>query len=282
MNYEEFERDWIKRHKASVPRLQRTSSLGITLGLILWAIIALGAAAVSGAHSVPAILKTIPQVVPSPHREFLSLSGFTIFELFIFAGAFYRKQSRYAAGGLILSFVGALAANVGSSVLAVEEHSGTSLDMIVSIVLACIAPSAAFLAGEMFSKILASHNEILEKAKNTYDEKRKNLDVIINREWQRSQKRSGSVQLNDDPISIGSLLNAGERSLSDGLNDVGRSLKETVNVKRSVIEWFEQRPEYLNEDEYSATQLHDLFEQQTGIAVGRTTAYNVRRELNGK
>lgn len=179
MNYEQFERDWLRKHKGSIVRPPKISSLGLIFGILLWALIATGAALVSGAHSVPAILHTIPAVVPSPLRDLLSLFGFTIFELLIFAGSAYRRSSDYAKWGLWSAMIGALFANVGSSVKAVADNAGGPLELAVALILALIAPLAAFLAGEMVHRLVEQHNISIADLQANYTDKRKRLDKQI-------------------------------------------------------------------------------------------------------
>jgi hypothetical protein len=205
MNFDEFERDLLKRNKGRRLRQPRVSSWGLIFGIFVWAVIAIGAALVSGAHSVPAILQTIPVVVPSPIREILSLFGFTIFELLIFAGAVYRKGNRYAGGGLLLAFVGALAANLGSSIYAVTQNQGSGLEMVVAGILAIIAPSAAFLAGEMVHRLFVAHAEKLKEAFAEYDEARLKLDKWINAEFTKYMK-----QFEPSPVSRNDFMKSGE------------------------------------------------------------------------
>lgn len=190
MTYEQFELDWMKRHRGSVVKRVRVSSWGLIFGLLLWGVIAIGAALVSGAHSVPAIFATIPALVPSPFRELLSLSGFSIFELLIFAGSMYRRDSRYAGWGLLISVAGALAANIGSSVHAVTENGGDLLSFVVALVLAFIAPLAAFLAGEMVHHLYERHAAMIEAANAITDQKRRDLDATINAQYARYLKAS--------------------------------------------------------------------------------------------
>lgn len=189
MNFDEFERDLLKRNKGRRIRPPRVSSWGLIFGIFVWSVIAIGAALVSGAHSVPAILQTIPQVVTSPIREILSLFGFAIFELLIFAGAVYRHESRFATWGLILAMLGALSANIGSSVFAVTQNQGDGLNMAVAIILAIIAPTAAFLAGEMVHRLFVTHAAKLAEAFANYDESRLRLDRWINGEFTKYEKQ---------------------------------------------------------------------------------------------
>ena len=188
LSYEEFERDWLRRHKGSLIPKPRVSSWGLIFGLGLWILIATGGALVSGSHSIPAILLTIPAVVTSPAREILANFGFTIFELLIFAGALYRHVRRVAAWGLIVGLIGSLAANVGSSVRAVSENSGDALSLIVAIVLALVAPLAAFLAGEMVHYLYEEHRKVIASAQAIYEQKRRDLDATINAQYARYQK----------------------------------------------------------------------------------------------
>lgn len=188
MTYEDFEQDWLKRHKRSLPVKPRISSWALIGGILIWSIIAVGAALVSGAHSVPAIHQTIPSSVPDGLRSVLSLSGFTIFELLIFAGALYRRDSHFAKWGLLLSMIGALAANIGSSVFAVTENGGDWLNMTVGVVLAFIAPLAAFLAGEMVHRLYEQHKEKIGDAFAKYDAARADVDKQINRDYKAFMK----------------------------------------------------------------------------------------------
>lgn len=202
MDYESFEKDWLKRHKGSRIRPPTISSWGLIGGILIWAIIAIGAAIVSGAHSIPAILQTIPPMILSPLREGLSLFGFTIFEMLIFAGALYRHDTKFATAGLLLSLLGALAANIGSSIYSVMLNKGNGLDLVVALVLALIAPLAAFLAGEMVHRLFVEHGKVKREKIADYDGSRRKLDTLINREFVKHQKTSS--------ISRNPFMNDGE------------------------------------------------------------------------
>jgi hypothetical protein len=211
MDFDTFQRDWLKRHKGSIVNRPRISSWGLIGGIFIWAVIALGAAVVSGAHSVPAILQTIPAIVMSPMRETLSLFGFTIFELLIFAGALYRRQTKFATLGLILSLVGALAANIGSSVFSVHENNGQTLDYIVAVILALIAPLAAFLAGEMVQRLFEQHAADIKTKMDAYDAARRELDKVINREFVKYEKLHEAARKAD------------EKSVKKSLHEISRN-----------------------------------------------------------
>lgn len=266
MDYEQYEKDWFKRHKGSRIRPPRVSSWGLISGILLWALIAVGAALVSGAHSVPAILQTIPIVVPSPFREGLSLFGFTIFELLIFAGAVYRRGNRFAGAALLLAMIGALFANVGSSVVAVTQNHGDGLNYAVAIVLAIIAPLAAFLAGEMVHRLFQTHQDKLAEAFAKYDADRIALDKIVNRDFMKYEK-----QFEVHEISRSDFVKSGE---TETLREVSRNpVKTRVKIHEVARQVHENGDDNLSASDMmakynislgSTTKIREMLKDQSG------------------
>lgn len=258
-SYEDHRKNWFKQHPGSIIRKPRISSWGLIFGIGVWGLIAFGAALVSGAHSVPAILETIPSIVISPIREYLSLFGFTIFELLIFAGAFYRHESRYAAWGLIIAMVGALAANIGSSILTVQNNGGDWLKLTVAIVLALIAPLAAFLAGEMVHRLVENHRAIIHAAWGKYEADYQELDIVILRDYKRMSKPQ-PVQLSNGQsngqILLPSASNLGHTKRPDATQIVQRHLAENPQDAQR--------------------EARDL---ASFLGVGKSTVNNVQRQL---
>lgn len=259
INYEEHRRNWFKQHPGSIIRKPRISSWGLIFGIGVWGLIALGAALVSGAHSVPAILQTIPEVVVSPLREILSLFGFTIFELLIFAGAVYRRESQYAAWGLMIAMIGALAANIGSSILTVQKNSGDWLNLIVAIVLALIAPLAAFLAGEMVHRLIENHRAIIQAAWARYEETCRELDIVILRDFKKVSKPQ-AVQLSNGQ-SIG-------QNLLPAASNLGH--KKRPDATQVVQQHLTEFPADINRE------ARDL---AAFLGVGKSTVNNVQRQM---
>jgi len=266
MSHEAFERDWLKRHKGSIVYRPRISSWGLIFGIGLWGLIAAGAALVSGAHSVPAILQTIPVVVSSPFREVLSLFGFTIVELLIFAGSLYRHTSKTARYGLWISMVGALAANVGSSVHAVAVNGGDTLSLVVALVLAVIAPLTAYIAGEVIYHLVSKHREYIVQKMAEYEVKRKDLDALINREYTKYLKQF--EVLKPVPLSIPAHSNGTERNGTDSRPALGHS--KASNAWNTVMEYFANNPDALSRD-------GRLIAEELGV--GKSTVYKARSDF---
>lgn len=271
--YDEYEHEWLRRHKGSIVRMRRVSSWGLIFGICLWSVIAVGAALISGAHSIPAILLTIPRVVESPLRERLSLAGFTILELLIFAGAMYRKEARVAVYALVLAMTGALAANIGSSVVATQQNGGDWLNFIVAVILALIAPTAAFLAGEMVHQLKEKHDAIIAAAMLEYETKRRDLDVIINREYTKYVKEfEKAVQL---ALSAGTGQDrtkpddSAVRPVSVRTDRTGYGYARTSDAQQKALDWFNANPDK------ASTPLRDL---EGIIGIGKSTIGEARKE----
>lgn len=273
LSYDEFEKDWIRRHKGSLVQKPKVSSLGLIAGIAIWGLSALGAALVSGAHSIPAILDTIPPVVPSPFKEILSLFGFTIFELLIFSGAVYRRDSRYALAALWTAMIGALAANIGSSIRT-ALIVGDALALIVAVVLAAIAPLAAFLAGEMVHRLFEKHKEQIGEATAVWNDWRKGLDATINREYRKYENQFKTQNKARHETSSLNSLNEQLPLREYSVNSANGYTKQ-MNSRRIIQKFFEQHPGFEN---MTLDNLNKAIEQETGIRVGRTSIHNVRKE----
>src|SRR5690606_21597104 len=128
MSFDEFEKDWLRKHRGSIPRKRRVSTARGWFWTFFWIIVAAGAAVYSAAHTIPAAELTILRDVPN--RSELALSVFAIVELLIFGAAAKRHDIdwlRYVMLGAVLV---ALVSNVGSSVLAVNLNGGNLLNQL--------------------------------------------------------------------------------------------------------------------------------------------------------
>lgn len=188
LSFDEYERDWIKRHKRSIPKVRLVSSWGLVFGILLWVFIAIVAAVFSGTHAVPTAAMTILKSVPSPTKEHLALSVFAVLEIAVFAGSLYRNESKVAHGIMWLALAGSLGANIGSSIAAVNENGGDGLIMGVGIILAILAPSVALGAGEMSRTLWVKHQAETETVNADNDERRKEIDILINRDYVKYEK----------------------------------------------------------------------------------------------
>lgn len=266
MTFEEFAKDWRQRHKGSIPRQQRISSWGLIAGIALWLFIATLAAIFSGTHTVPTAALTILKSIESPYREYLSLTVFAVLELAIFAGSLYRRGNHVALTIMVLAFIGALFANVGSSVFAVTENSGDVLIMITAIILAVLAPSVALGAGEMFHRLYQEHQAKIELANADYKARLKEQDAIINREFTKTvnaretaRENSRTFTKSDEPqIVHETSRNPAKPRVK--IHEVAKLIHENGDIKLSVNEMMEK----YQISSGSTSKVRDILASQNG------------------
>lgn len=200
MTYDEYERDWKRRHKSQIPRKRRVIHLQEYFWIVFWIVVASGAAIFSAAHTIPAAEMTILKDVPS--RSQLAITVFAIVELVIFGAAAGRKEIEWLKYLLIASVLVALAGNVGSSVRAVSENGGDWLNQFGGILLSIIAPVTALAAGEVLHIQLDKRAAKIRIADDEYDQKQKELEAKVNQAYTKHMKQFEAVKtVNFTPLS---------------------------------------------------------------------------------
>lgn len=270
--FDDFEVDWLRQHKRSIPRKPRISSYGLIFRIALWCSIAGIAAIVSAAHTIPAALQTIPLVVESPIREIAAILVFGILEGAIFAGSLDRRENGFARALLFPTMVAALAGNIGSSVLAVNQNLGDWLTMIMAVVMAILAPVSAFLAGEMAHTKWQQHNDKIAAATLAYEGKIKEMEAQIRRDYNKLVKTIEKEQR--DAISREDFMKfreLHESSQDDMKSDEPR--KPRVKLHEVAKQIHEAGDEGLSVDEMmrkygisqgSTSKVRDILKQQHG------------------
>lgn len=186
MDYNEFEKNWLRRHKGSIPQRRRVSSASTWFWIAFWVLVAGGAAIFSAAHTIPAAELTILKDVP--FRADLAKSVFVIVELVIFGASAGRREIWWLKYLLWAAVLVALVGNVSSSVSAVTENGGNLLNQFGGILLSIIAPTTALAAGEVLHIQLDKLSKRRAAADEEYQVKRKELDSVINREFTKAEK----------------------------------------------------------------------------------------------
>lgn len=269
--YEDFEKEWNRRHKWTMPKRRRVSSWRLIGGILWWGGIAISAAVVSGAHTIPAALQTIPEVIVSPYREYLSVFIFGIVEMAITAGSVYRRESKIALFIMVIATFAALAGNIGSSITAVNFNQGDVWDMAVGLVFAVLAPAAALGAGELWHGLYRKHQAELEKASVEFEAKIKDREASVNREYSKHVK--DTIKAIQEMNSLNS-LNEQDQKPVQPVNSANGYSKQ-MNSRQIIHEFFVQHPEFKN---MTLDDLNAAIEAETGVRVGRTSIHNVRKE----
>ena len=147
LDYEQFEKDWKKRHKASLPRRMSVSSKSAIFWISFWLMVAAGAAIFSAAHTIPAAEMTLFESIP--YREWMAVTAFIIVELVVFGAAAKRHEIKWLIWLLICALLVAFIGNTSSSYQAVAENGGNWLNQVGGFLLSIIAPITALAAGEV-------------------------------------------------------------------------------------------------------------------------------------
>lgn len=173
MNFEEFEQDFRRKRRASIPRRMQVSSAREFFWIVFWLIVAIGAAIFSAAHTIPAAELTILKNVAN--RSQLAVTAFIIVELVIFGAAAGRREITWLKWLLIGAVLVALAGNISSSIRAVAENGGDIINQFGGILLAIIAPITALAAGEVLHIQLDKRNEKQRMADADFDARSKDF-----------------------------------------------------------------------------------------------------------
>lgn len=264
MDYEEHERDWKMRHKASIPRRKRVSSFQEIFWIGFWIVVATGAAIYSAAHTIPAAVMTIFMDVPDRNR--LALTVFVIVELVIFGAAAGRHEMKWLRWLLIGAVIVALIGNLGSSIRAVAENGGDILNQIVGIFIAVITPFTALAAGEALHIQWDKRNAKIQAEETRFQNDWREMDSKINRSFNELEKTFSKNSVNvNRPTPVHSV---------NSVNSANGYSKQ-MNSRQIISEYFERHPEFKN---MTLDQLNEAIEQESGIRVGRTSIHNVRKE----
>jgi hypothetical protein len=265
MTFDEFERDWLRKHKAFVPRKQRVSSAREFFWIGFWVLVAGGAAVFSGSHTIPAAEMTIFQSVPN--RDVLAITAFIIVELVIFGAAAGRHEIGWLKWLLLACVLVALVGNISSSARAVTENGGDALNQFGGVLLSIIAPITALAAGEVLHIQLDKRNHKHEDAQRLYDEKMVELQAKINTAYKRYEKDTSTVQPSKGrPMDV---------SIGQGYIPAASTLGHTKvpDASKRVQEFYEQNKDALWDETLGVRKVAEH------LGVGRQTVSNVRQVL---
>lgn len=253
LSFDEFERDWKRKHKSSIPRKAGVSSAREFFWIGFWLVVATGAAVFSAAHTIPAAELTILKDVAS--RSQLAVTAFIIVELVIFGAAAGRREIAWLKWLLIGAVLVALAGNISSSIRAVYENGGDLINQFGGVLLAIIAPLTALAAGEVLHIQLDKRNEKLRISNEEFDERNKDVSSKILQAYTKYEKTWRQQNTPVQPVNPVNLTTK---------NKVERPSKQL----EKALEWLEANPAELK------TPSRDLVGK---IGVSHVTIYKAQQ-----
>lgn len=254
LDYEEFERDWKRRHKASLPRKVSVSSFATWFWIAFWVLVAVGAAIFSGAHTIPAAELTL--FADMPYRNILAVTAFIMVDLVIFGSAAKRRQHWFMKWLLAFSIIVALIGNTSSSVRAVNENGGDVLNQIAGVLLSVIAPFTALAAGEVSHLQLAELAQKQREANEDYQRQWKDVDVKINTAF---TKALNELKAKIEPVNP-----------VKSVNFTALQREKPSPKMQMAMDWIQAHPEHL---ETESRELANL------IGVSHTLANEARKHV---
>jgi hypothetical protein len=241
MTFDEFERDWLRRHRALVPRRRNVSSGSEFFWIIFWLIVAAGAAVFSAVHTIPAAEMTILASVEG--RSDLAKSVFVIGELVIFGAAAKRREIPWMLYLLGAALLVLLMGNISSSVRAVSENGGDILNQIGGILQSIIAPFTALGAGEILHVMLDKRQQKIMSAEDEYSAKLVELQAKINSAWKKHEKEVSETDRQTKLLSMHLLSEQTDsRQTAQTPMRSGYGHNRTPDGQRRVVEYLTDNP----------------------------------------
>lgn len=193
MDYKAFREYWLEQHPSSIPVKRNPSRVGWK-GRIAWLAVYAASAIISGVHTVPVVLASIPlEQIAEIVRYLAGLAGFVMIELAIFLSARYRSSGRVSLLVMILSTITAVVANIYSAVAELLARSPNPFTVIVGIAIGLTAPLVALLAGEMYSRLDRHDRALQERADKEYAEAQLEMDKKISAAFTKYTKQQAAV-----------------------------------------------------------------------------------------
>lgn len=260
LDFEQFEKDWKKRHKASLPRRIAVSSLSAIAWIVFWVIVAWGAGVFSAAHTIPAAAMTLD--AETYYRQYLATTALVIVEFVIFGAGAKRHEIKWLKWLLVCALLVALIGNMSSSWLAVNANGGTWMNQLTGILLSIIAPVTALAAGDVLHLQLTDLSKRRQVADERYRQDWKDLDAKINMAYTKLEKEY--IAQNEAVNSLHIIKS----------NSVTRS-KPSVKLQKA-IDYLTENPEATN------TPPRDL-EEVIGMSYGTIfrAQQHIKQSTNG-
>ncbi len=242
MSFEEFETDWLRRHRRTLPRRKSASSKREFFWIAFWILVAIGASIFSAAHTIPAAEMTILRDIPS--RSALAITAFVIVELVIFGASAGRREIKWLKWLLAASVLVALAGNIGSSIRAVAENNGDWLNQFGGVLLAIIAPVTALAAGEVLHIQLDKRAHKSQLLDDTWSDEMREIDQKINTAFTKYMKDNQTDRQTDKlreqtRLSEQTDNQTDNRRLSSGASGYNR----TADGQQRVVDYLNENPD---------------------------------------
>lgn len=301
-----FARVYEVQHPRPVMQAQNTGVFGAKhIGLLLALV---GSIIVSASHTIPIFVgvKSITDVTFGASLV-IGFAAFVMIEIGIVTLAYSatenainrdevnRVRALTNAGKWFVSLV-MFVTNVYyvlQSNIDIAGQTWETVRIVIYLAVGSVAPVVAIITGEILAIDVLKHRSRQSKAQEQYNAQLATWIEALNEQWKRDRRNWGAnvdIQVSK-PVQVVHSLNTGvneAESRSSTVHSVNTANERTVNnvtgyskqmnARDYLKQWFADNPEYIQSAD-SVDVLHKLFFDQTGVSVGRTSVYNVRKEL---
>lgn len=180
-----------------------------------------------------------------------------------------QNTVKWATAGLILTFLIAVAANIDATLKAHNIIIESNLLSVINLAVAISAPALAFISSDVLAIELMATDIQRREALRVYDEQCREWQEGLNRSWNGQQKQWGvkiEIQKNSNGIPMDSNGSLPSKST------VGH--KKNPDATEKVKAYFAENPSELVDG--------NPLEIAAFLGVGKSSVYNVRKELQNK
>jgi len=274
LTYDEFRDQWQKQHPASLPQ-KRNIALPFPSWLPIAVLVMFSSAVLlSAVHTIPTVYDAIPvtDVISEVVRRAAAHAAVFVIELSLFIAVYASasgKTHTYTAIEIV-SFVGALAANLDSVLSTVSDSDigGT----IVGVIVGSIPPLAAALSGAVYVRMHRSNTHARQQIDEAYREDLKQLDTIVLTAYRKYEKdmekllSARSYRQPDTAYLSASVLS--DQTDNRQTRGAASGYDRTPDGQQKVIEWLSNHPDSVNQPSRTIASLMAA----DGIKVGHDTA----------
>lgn len=252
MTYDEFRKKYLREHPSSIPQKPKVALTPLWLKLAIL-VAFLAAAIISGAHTVPAIAKTIPVAADTLVNSVSTLQvvaglGFAMVELVMFICAYMlvlqpeRRRLLLTLLGIVLAI--AISGNLYSTFHALSALQALDLFTItLGVCLGIGAPLTAFLTGELFAGLKIKDDSLVAAAMREYRDLHKQLDTNILGAFKKYEReQTDARQTADRQAAVSAPVLSVQTDIRQ-TQQTGYGYNRTSDGQKRVVDYLSAHPE---------------------------------------
>lgn len=156
--------------------------------------------------------------------------------------------------------------------------------LTIFLLIGTSAPVVAFMTGDILAIDVIKHRAKSKRAELDYSQAYNEWLEGLQASWNAQKRRWGGnvdIQITTPRSVVHSPIHSLNGANEQAALSHSTGYSKQMNARDYIRQWFEENPMYLTSDD-TVDVLHALIVEQTGQKVGRTSVYNVRKEMANK